>query len=287
MTYALVNGAFIEENTATISINDRGFRFGDGLFETIPVYDGLPYLWEYHMERLAGGLKALSISCDTRDLLQQALVLLKSNAVIHSLLRIQISRGVGSQGYLPAPGTLSPTIVMQTLDCPASPPSAVTLWLSSFQKPSTNSLPVRYKLAQGVNSMLARMEAADHNCFDALQPGEGNCVGEASSANIFWLREGRLHTPSLACGVLAGITRRRIIELSPHPISEGSYTLDDMAAADAVILTNASLGAVAVNSLLPLGKTWESTAFAATINTLRNRDIRKHTGQLRESLALI
>lgn len=284
MIYAWVNGARVNAETACVPIDDRGFRFGDGLFDTIPIHDGLPYLWEYHMERLEDGLKALCMQCRVKDLLPQALALISSNEVVHGLLRMQVSRGTGSQGYLPLSSNTA-TIVMQTMESPIPPAQPVTLWLSSYRKISPNALPVQYKLAQGLGSTLARMEAAGNGCFEALQITDDNHISEASSANIFWRSEGRLYTPSLACGALAGVTRRRIRELSAYAVEEGQYTLSDMAAADAVILTNASLGAIAVQQLSGQKKTWGSMALAAEINALRASDIRRHTHRLRKSLA--
>lgn len=285
MKYVSLNATLVTEPEARIPVKDRGFRFGDGVFETLPVHDGVPYLWEYHMERLSSGLDALHIRCDTRDLRRQGLVLLEANGATNGLLRIQISRGSGSLGYLPSSPSSAPTVVIDTEKRPPAPSGAVTLWLSGFEKISLRALPTNHKLAQGLSSTLARMEAAVHGHHDALQLAEGGVIAEAAAANIFWRREGTLYTPSLACGVLAGITRRRLIELSPYPVREGAYDLREIAHADAVVLTNAAYGIVAVGRLLPAGYSWTSMALADELNVLRTQDIKQYTRQARELLA--
>jgi branched-chain amino acid aminotransferase len=285
MKYVVLNGRRVTETEALIPVSDRGFRFGDGVFETIPVHAGVPYLWEYHMERLAGGLEALHIRCDRSDMRPQALALLADNGVDEGLIRIQISRGTGSRGYLPSFPSPVPTVVMETMERAAPLVEAVTLWLSEREKTSPRALPTRYKLAQGLNSTLARMEAAANGHHDALQLGDGGAIAEAGSANIFWRKDGALYTPSLACGALAGVTRRRMLELSPYPIHEGAYGLSDLAAADAVVLTNATQGVAAVHRLLPAACSWASRALAHELNLLRSQDIKQYVRQARESLA--
>jgi len=269
----LINGIVKPSQEAFISVDERGFRFGDGLFETIPVHARIPYLWGYHMERLTAGLKALRIDCDATHLQPQALRLLEQNNITEGVLRISISRGIGSRGYLPFPATLAPTIIMQTLNRPALPKEATKLWLSAYEKISPRAMPTDCKLAQGVNAALARMEAVDHGCHEALQCSAQGHIAEASSANIFWLEEGILYTAALASGALAGVTRRRLMELSPYPVKEGLFTLDNLQKAEAVILTNAAMGILAVESLAPHGFTWTSTALATELNALRNADI--------------
>jgi len=271
MAKLFINDVLTDEDAAFIPVDDRGFRFGDGVFETIPVHRGRPYLWQYHGERLEAGLKALSIACALQGLGAQVTQLLQENQVAQGLVRIAISRGVGSQGYLPA--SQSPPTVIQTMQRPALPAQEASLWLSSLEKISPRALPTACKLAQGVNATLARMEASIQHCHEALQLNSEGFIAEASAANIFWLAGGKLYTPSLHSGALAGVTRRRMMELSPYPVEEGNYTLEHLKAAESVMLTNASLGIVPVQSLQPLGLKWENTGLAETFSTLRRQDI--------------
>ncbi|MBV8939250.1 MAG: aminotransferase class IV, partial [Alphaproteobacteria bacterium] len=99
-----LNDRFVPAGEASVSVQDRGFRFGDGVFETIALRRGEPYQWAFHMQRLEAGLAALRISFNTAPLLGICTELLARNGAESGLLRIAVSRGVGSQGYLPLSG---------------------------------------------------------------------------------------------------------------------------------------------------------------------------------------
>jgi branched-chain amino acid aminotransferase len=270
-----LNGALIEAKDALLPLEERGSRFGDGVFETIPVVGGSPYLWNYHMKRLAAGLAALRLP-GAPDLLSPALQVCSANNLTEGLVRISLSRAGTSEGYLPTayPAPAAVTLIIETL--PLRPPAAqpLTLWLSSYARISAHALPTHCKLSQGVNSMLARMEAGDHACDEALQLSEAGHLCEASAANLFWLRDGILHTPSLACGALAGVTRQRMLELSPYPVREDVYPLAELQHAEAVFLTSAARGIMPIRSLQPQGWTWQSTRLTAEFSALRERDIK-------------
>jgi len=283
VTKLFLNNRIIEADAALVSVDERGFRFGDGVFETIPVHDGIPYLFEYHHQRLEEGLKALRIASDTAALPVHALQLIQENRIGEGMLRMYISRGIGSRGYLPASATQPATLIMQTLPFPLKPREPVSLWLSGYEKISPRALPVHCKLAQGVNATLARMEAQDHDCYEALQCDAEGFLSEASSANLFWLRNGTLFTPSLACGALAGVTRRRLLELAPCSVQEGRFTLDDLRQAEAVFITNTASGILPVDCLLPQGFIWDSAHHAAPFIALRNRDIADYARRARDN----
>ncbi len=266
MSYCNLNGQLIDVENATISVQDRGFRFGDGIFETIGVNNGVPYQFEWHLQRLIGGLAALKISFDTTVLPPYCREILHKNAVRGGFLRLQITRGNGSKGYLPTGNT--PTMLIETMN-PASFEAPVTLWESSYTKPSSQSMPLQYKLCQGVNSTLARMEAIEHGCFDALLLNDKGEVCETSSGNVFWAKGGNIFTPSLACGILEGSTRAALLRLLPD-IREIEASADILHQSDEVCITNVAWKALPVASL---GATkWLSGALAAQCAQILERD---------------
>ena len=267
--FAYVKDRFVEAAHARISIEERGFRFADGVFETVAVYQGVPYQWEFHLKRLAEGVAALQISADIGGLQPVCAELLARNGVLDGMLRIYISRGTGSRGYLPFPleGGDGATLVVESMPRPAEVKDAVSLWLSAYEKISPRALPVHLKTAQGLNSTLARIEAIRHGCFEALQRGADGQICEASSANIFWLKDGALRTPALAAGCLNGSTRHAVMRLSPYDVEEGVYPLAEIERADAVILTNSAYIALPVASLAPTGWSWDSAALAADLKS--------------------
>lgn len=271
--YCYLNGKFVATARAKISVQDRGFRFGDGLFETIAVYRGLPYQWELHMERLREGLHALSIPFEPDTLRQPALQLISKNGVSDATLRIAISRGVGSKGYLPT-GAATPTVVIEAQERITPPLDPASLWLTGIEKPSPKSLPVQHKLAQGLNSTLARIEAAQHGCLDGLLCNARGEICEAGSANLFWRVGDVLFTPSLTCGVLAGTTRAALLRQSPYKVEQGAFSLSHLQQADALVATNSHWQAMPICELRPSGHVFaKSVALAQELRAVLHKDI--------------
>ncbi len=264
MPYCMVNHQLVPANQAAVSILDRGFRYGDGVFETLAVQDGVPYQFDWHLRRLADGLRAIRIDCEIDAVYESARRLLRENDVKDGLLRIQVTRGIGSIGYLPDPHhrLAGPTVVIETGPLPEIPVDPVSLWLSSYAKISTRALPVQYKLCQGLNSTLARMEANENHCFEALLLNQERQLCETSSGNLFWLSGNKLYTPALSCGLLEGSTRAAIMRLSPYIVEEVEAGIDALLEADAVFVTNVVWHAIAVNRLLPHGVSWDSEDIA-------------------------
>ncbi len=268
--FVYLRGALIEAGKARVSVEERGFRFGDGVFETIRVQSGVPWQWDWHMERLTRGLQAIRIPFEASGLNMPCRMLLRRNGARDCLLRIYISRGKGGSGYLPDIDREGACVLIELFPLPE--PKGVRLHLSRYTRLSPSSLPTHAKLAQGMNSALARMEAEENGCNEALLlDGKGH-IAEASAANIFWLREGVWHTPSLSTGALEGSVRAAVLRLMPE-VQEGLYGIGALEEADAVLLTNAARLAQPVMGIAPLGWEYGSAEAAAEWNALLRRDI--------------
>ncbi len=241
MSVVYLNGALLPTEEASIPVTDRGFRLGDGLFETIALYHGTIYQWEHHVTRLQRGCTTLNIPCpDTHHLATTLQELAQQNHhTEQALARITLTRGSGSRGYLPRP-TSDPTLLIETMPRPPAPKKESKLWVASWCKPSPKALPTDCKTLQGLNSILARTEADARGYLDGLLLTEQGQVCECASGNIFWLRQGTLYTPSPNTGCLPGTTRNRVLELAaPHiPIKEGAYTLEALTQAEACFVTS-------------------------------------------------
>lgn len=244
-----------------VSVRDRGFRFGDGVFETIRVAGGSLYQWNLHCQRLKEGLRALHIPLEIDQLEGKALELLKKNGFTEGFLRIAISRGQGSVGYLPAIDG-APTLVMETVAPAPRIETPVSLWLSQYRKIPGQCLPAGVKTMQGLQSTLARMEAKENSCFEALLLDMHGHICEGSSGNIFWRVGETLYTPSLTTGALPGTMRAAVIRLSPYPVIQGEFTLDVLAQAEEVFLTNVAWVVVPVVRLLPVNDEWQEHLLA-------------------------
>lgn len=255
-TITCLNGAFLSEHEAQLPIADRGFRFGDGVFETLRLHEGVPYQWELHLSRLGAGLAALRITPPTVDWHSIARQLIAKNQARGGFLRLSISRGVGSQGYLPHADIVA-NWAMEYLPPVAAPHAPFRVYVSSITRPALTALPVNHKLAQGVGSTLALMEARDHGADEALMLSHDGHISEASSGNIFWVSGNQLFTPALSTGCLAGTTRAALMRLAQ--VHEVTADMHALLAADAVFITNARLGLWPVALLLPSGTHYEAT----------------------------
>ena len=269
MTIFYHNDRYVDAVQARVSADDRGFRFGDGLFETIAVYGGKPYQIDWHMERLQAGLAALKIP-QTLNLKPETLETIKRNNITEGFARIMISRGEGSIGYLPKPN-IKPTILIEAFPRTEPLPQPATLFRSSHIKPPLESLPTNMKLAQGVNSTLARLEAQENGCFEALQVNAQGHLCEASSANLFWVKKGIVYTPSLSTGCLNGSTRAALMRITKvHQVKDPPTALHE---ADEVFLTNCVWRVLPVIELKPLGYKWSPGKITADLHELLKRDI--------------
>lgn len=256
--FTCLNGSFVQAHRAAVSVEDRGFRFGDGLFETIRVARCVPLHWNAHMERLAKGLSALSIDFDMALLEPAARKLLHKNEAKEGFLRMAISRGAGSRGYAPYPPGMPVNWIIEWMAQEPAELNPANLYLSSIARIPPACLPTSAKLAQGLNSTLAIMEAKEHGADEALQLATDGAIAEASSANIFWLKGDILFTPTLETGALAGTTRELVLRLSPLPtriVREGLSALHD---AQTVFLTNCRVGIWPVAALKPAGLNFDT-----------------------------
>lgn len=250
-----VNGQFVKYDEARLPIDDRGFRFGDSVFETVPVHQGVGYQWQWHLSRLQDGLDAVAIACPEDDLKQVARTLLQRNNIRDGFVRIQVSRGVGSAGYSPIDG-ITPTLVMETLERKEAPLVPYVLYLSQWKKPPLSCLPVQHKLGHGLNSTLALLEAEQHHCDDSLICTMENHPCETASANLFWIKDHKIYTPSLQTGCLNGATREVLLRLAKIE-ALSTATLDTLRKADAVFMTNVRLGIHPVERIEPQGWTFD------------------------------
>lgn len=238
--YSFVNGSIMKAQDACLPITDRGFRFGDGVFETIRLIYGVPYLWDYHIERLTEGLSALKIAAPLFDIKSALKQVIERNHAVDGTIRIAVSRGSGSIGYLPH--NPSTSLVVEFIPLSAEKIEPATLCLSTYRRLSPQYFPSNYKLAQGVASTLALIQAREEGFSNAVLLSSDGFISECANANIFWIKNNIIYTPSLATGCIAGVMRRRTIELSPHPVIEVEGPIQAISDADSLILSNTRMG---------------------------------------------
>lgn len=262
-----LNSQFVPEAAATVSVFDRSFLYGDGLFETLRVANGRPFRWAQHLERLERGAEFLGITLPfTRDVLAGfAAELIAQNQLPESLLRLLLSRGVGGRGYSPK-GADKPTLVMtlHLLGAPASGPAwpepagsetgVLLRWrahTTNFRLPANEPL-AQFKTSNKLAQILARAEAEVNGANEALLLNTDGFVVEGASSNLFWIERGTVCTPPITSGILPGVTREVVRELCfklSLPYRESSIRPPELIRADAVFLSLSSHGMVELAEL--------------------------------------
>jgi len=232
--YIYKNQRLILESKATISIHDRGFLFGDGIFETCKIYNGQIYDFSNHIKRLKLGLNNLKINANIENLENNSKNLITKNNVKNGILKIFISRGSGSLGYLPTNET-KPTIIIQTLK-QRPKPQFINIGISQYKINQQNF----GKTLNALTYILSKIEAVENKMFDNLLLNEKNEVAETSSANIFWIKNNQIYTTPLSSGIVAGTKRQKLLEISPFKIKEKPAKPDELLNADEIFLTNSS-----------------------------------------------
>ena len=211
-----LNGEFIQEEEAKVSVFDRGFLYGDGAFETLRVYNGKPFLLERHLGRLAHSLDSLHIG-DPYGFDQwynYVKELITRNNSNNSVLRIHVSRGVGKRGYTSS-GNYSPTAIISLHDAPSPNLSDPPLELITATNILTDHDPLStLKTSNKLINIIAMREAERAEAHDAVLLNGKGYATETSSSNIFAVQEKTLWTPPLTSGCLSGITRAYVLELA-------------------------------------------------------------------------
>ena len=280
--YISINNKIISKSKALISIQDRGFRFGDGVFETCLIFNRVIYNVEAHLTRLVSGLNAIKICYDSKDIVSSCYQLIKKNNIRNGYLRIMISRGIGSVGYLPTDNII-PNLVIETVSLSSKPQLPIKLFLSSIEKLSPKSLPINYKLMQGMNSILARIEAFENNCFDAVMFNNKKQICETSSANIFWIKDDILYTPHQDCGCLQGTIKAKVMTLSPIKVKSVKAKLNDLIEAQEVFITNVAIGVLAVDKIA--NTEFRHQNYSKKISNLLTQDIKDYVKKTTTKMA--
>ena len=261
---SLVNGSF----NATISPFDRGFSYGDGVFRTIKVLNGLPQHWPMHYQTLFKDCSAIGIVCPSADVFMSDFKKIFDADEFSAVVKIIVTRGEGERGYNP-PAITTPMRVMIKASMPDYPEvnfsEGVTLHLCDTRIAHQPKL-AGIKHLNRLDNVLARMEWHDPKIAEGLMLDIEDNVIECTAANIIARYGNTLITPQLnQCGV-AGITRKQILSHAnglKFKTAIERMNLKDLLSADEVIICNSLFGAWQVRALS--NQTWQKQALAETL----------------------
>lgn len=240
--YVWLNGRIVSAARACVSPFDRGFLYGDGLFETVRCYRGIPFLLQEHLQRMERSARFLALPLPEVDWLRAIERLLAANSLLHAdaSVRITVTRGPGRPGLVP-PKRPMPTAFAFALPVPLSLAQDQRRGVKVITTPLARSGPLAaHKLLDYVPAILARTAATKHGAKEALYVHDGS-IAEATTANVFAVFDGTVITPPTN-ELLPGITRGLICSLAEKSgvrVLERRIGVKDLDACQEAFLTSA------------------------------------------------
>lgn len=252
-----LNGKLLPEGRAHISINDRGFLLGDGVYETLRVYRGRPFLLDDHLKRLSASLRVISLKPPASITAIGAAVrkTIQANRHDDAAVRITLTRGPGLQGLDPRP-CKSPTLLITSR--PYAGPDAklarrgMTAAVVSVRRNSPRAVPPWIKATSCLNNVLAKIEANRKNADEGIFLTEEGTVAEGTASNIFLVKKDRVFTPSLDGTQLPGVARAFVCRLARKEgirVVETKIGVRDLETADELFFTNSLIEVMPVTRL--------------------------------------
>ncbi|MDQ0163390.1 aminodeoxychorismate lyase [Aeribacillus alveayuensis] len=239
--YLYLNGEFVHQKDAFISPFDHGYLYGLGVFETLRVYKGHPFLLDDHLERLRHGLIQLNISYSIDREMAENIIneLLQLNNLQDAYVRINISAGEEELG-LSANPYVKPTVIffMKDIHLPKNQQKEGRFLTIKRNSPEGS---FRLKSHHFLNNMLAKREIGPNPKVEGIFLTEEGYVAEGIVSNIFWVHNNIVYTPSINTGILNGITRQFVLECLRKldiPFIEGFFTPNELLKSDEVFITN-------------------------------------------------
>lgn len=238
------NGVIRPESETRIPVLDRGFLFGDSVYEVMRTRSQVPFAWPEHLERLrssADGI-GLEIDLDDRAIMARLKETLAAARAPEAYIRLIVTRGTGTAPSIDlafAPGP--PNYVILVRDLAVAPSKSGHLALISRLRNDRRALDPEIKSGNYLNNLLGLAEARSRGASDCLFLNHSGHVTEASTANFYMVTRGRVLTPPASSGLLRGITRRLLFELCTEqgvPLEEKQLTVDDLAGAEEMFLSS-------------------------------------------------
>ena len=242
-----INGNYVEESEAKISIMDHGFLYGDGIFEAFRVYNGSIFQLDAHIDRLYDSAKIidLKIPPDKEEFKKIIIETVRKSGYTDCYVRPQVTRGIGTLGHDPV-SCKEPTVVVYVTPVPKlKKEKSIRIITSAYRRPPAYILPPESKTIQYMNNILAKMEAKQKGADDAILLDVRGFVSEGCAWNVFVIKGNRVATPSTTSGLLPGITRKVALQLFNEMdinVEERDISLSELFTADEVFGGNRPAG---------------------------------------------
>ena len=239
--FAFVNGKYLTLNNASLSINDRSIHFSDSVYEVVAVYEGKLVFWKEHLDRLIKSLSMLDIKNfnNIKNLIFKCKEIIDLNNLKFGLIYIQISRGIASRNHN-WNKDIMPSLIISALH------------KNVFKSNKTISLisnkDIRWKLSNIkstslLGNVLLKQKALKNNSFECVMYDEKKMITEATTSNIWMIKNKNLFTPPLTKNILPGVTRKIVFQIAKDlniKATEKNISMNTLVNSDGVFLTNSS-----------------------------------------------
>ncbi|MCC6346213.1 MAG: aminotransferase class IV [Nitrospirales bacterium] len=247
--FVYLNDGVVPAAEAKVSVFDHGFLYGDGIYETMRVYDGVVFLLDEHLQRLcrSASLIGLDVPKDIPGIKRALYETLRANGLRNAYVRLTVSRGYGQIGL--DPGLCKePTFVIIANEFKPYPSAlyenGISLIIASTRRNLKEALDPQIKSLNFLNNILAKIEAQRADAYEAVLLNAAGHLTEGTISNLFFVKEGVLCTPAVECGILDGITRALVVGLAVRSgieLREGEFLPGDLYGASEVFVTNTTM----------------------------------------------
>jgi D-alanine transaminase len=241
MEFALFNGKIIDRSDAKVDVEDRGYQFGDGVYEVIRIYNGKMFTANEHLDRFVKSADSIGISLPftTEQLTNLLEELIEKNNLQLGNIYMQITRGAAPRNHAFPTGSVTPTLIAYTnkVDRPVE---NLKSGVKTILTEDIRWLRCDIKSLNLLGNLLAKQKATEEGCFEAIQH-RGNSVTEGSTSNIFIVKSGVVITHESNHLILKGITKDVILKICEEnniPYEERTFTIDELKGADEIFLSS-------------------------------------------------
>jgi branched-subunit amino acid aminotransferase/4-amino-4-deoxychorismate lyase len=249
-----LNKSMVEATKARVAPVSSAMLYGRGVFTTLAIYNSQPYLWSKHWQRLTAHAKKLDVDytgCTEKGVGDALRKLIAVNQVKEGRARvIMLARSGRDFWKMKTPGARKTDLLIMTGESQKVSPNGLSLAVSPYRANTFSPLS-GIKSLNYLDHVLSWEEAQSRDFDEAVVLNERGEIVSATTANLFWAKDGTIHTPTLSTGALAGITRECVIEIANKhfiPLLEGIYEMADLTDADEIFLTSSSLGVAPVTT---------------------------------------
>jgi len=243
MEYVIIGGEIVERGLATVDIEDRGYQFGDGVYEVIRVYNGKMFTAKEHLNRLQESAEKISIQLPYQPSQLEEMLqgLIEKNELSNGIIYMQFTRGASPRNHA-FPHNVAPTFVAYTRKV-ERPVSSMQEGVKAIFFEDIRWLRCDIKSLNLLGNLLAKQKAVEAGCFETIQH-RGDIVTEGSSSNVAIVKNGTVITHPANNLILNGITRQKVkqvCEQNQIPFEEKEFTVEEVLQADEVFLSGTTV----------------------------------------------